>query len=112
MVGISLLQANTAGQTKKAVSYSLVTIGYAVGALIGPQTFRANQAPRYTGGVIAMLIGYCVCIVILLVYWGVAAWQNRNKERKYGSQRELVEGSVEGFVDLTDKEQEGFRYTT
>lgn len=112
VVGISLLQANTAGQTKKAVSYSLVTIGYAVGALIGPQTFRANQAPRYTGGVIAMLAGYCVCIVILLAYWAIAASQNASKDRRYGRPRELVEGSVEGFVDLTDGEQEGFRYTT
>ncbi|OIW28286.1 MFS general substrate transporter [Coniochaeta ligniaria NRRL 30616] len=112
VVGISLLQANTAGQTKKAVAYSLVTIGYAVGALVGPQTFRADQAPKYTGGVVAMLAGYCVCIVILLAYWAVAAAQNRSKDRRFGGQRELVEGSVEGFVDLTDGEQEGFRYTT
>lgn len=44
VVGISLAQANTAGHTKKTVVFAILYIGYAVGNLIGPQTFRASQA--------------------------------------------------------------------
>lgn len=51
-VGISLAQANTAGHTKKNIQFAILYIGYAVGNLIGPQTFRAAQAPAYTGGTV------------------------------------------------------------
>ena len=30
----------------------------------GPQTFLAKQAPTYTGGVVAMLVCYCVAICV------------------------------------------------
>lgn len=107
------MQANTAGQTKKSVAYSLVTIGYAVGALIGPQTFRSNQAPKYTGGVITMLVCYCVSIILLLAYWFVAAMENKRRDRRYGRSESLQDSAVEvAFVDFTDKEQEAFRYLT
>ncbi|OTA55822.1 MFS general substrate transporter [Hypoxylon sp. EC38] len=112
VVGISLVQANTAGMTKKAVTYSLVTIGYAAGNLIGPQTFRSKEAPKYTSSVIAMLVSYCACMLILMVYWLVGAWENKRRDRKYGKPKEVHEGTIEGFVDLTDKNQDDFRYTT
>lgn len=112
IIGVSLPQANTGGQTKKAVAYSLVTVGYAVGGLVGPQTFRSDQAPKYSGGVVAMLISYCICMLLLLAYWGVATWENKRKDQKYGKPQEVHDGNLEGFVNLTDKEQKHFRYTT
>ncbi|KUI67176.1 Allantoate permease [Cytospora mali] len=110
VVGISLPQANTAGQTKKSITFSLVTIGYAVGNLIGPQTFIANQAPKYTGGVIAMLSCYCAAMLLLLIYFAVAASENKRRDKKYGKPEELHD-AVEGFVDITDMKQPNFRYT-
>ncbi|ROW03690.1 hypothetical protein VMCG_05357 [Cytospora schulzeri] len=110
VVGISLPQANTAGQTKKSITFSLVTIGYAVGNLIGPQTFISNQAPKYTGGVISMLVCYCVSMLLLLAYFAVAASENKRRDKKYGRQEDLHD-AVEGFVDITDKKQPNFRYT-
>ncbi|EON97374.1 putative allantoate permease protein [Phaeoacremonium minimum UCRPA7] len=112
VIGISLPQANTAGQTKKAICYSLVQIGYAAGNLIGPQTFIAKQAPKYTGAVIAMLTSYCVCMLLMLSYWFIAAAENKRRDRKYGKPEAVHEGTVEGFVDITDKKQHDFRYTT
>ncbi|KAI0018301.1 major facilitator superfamily domain-containing protein [Xylariomycetidae sp. FL0641] len=112
VVGISLPQANTAGMTKKSITYSLVAIGYAAGNLIGPQTFREDQAPKYTSGVVAMLVSYCVAIMILLVYWLFAAWENKRKDQKYGKPEAVHEGTADGFVDITDRKQEDFRYTT
>lgn len=110
---ISLPQANTAGQTKKAVTFAIVNIGYAAGNLIGPQTFRAKQAPQYTGGVVAMMVCFCASILIALTYLGVSVVQNRSRDRAYGKPERVQEGTGEGLVgDLTDKEQkESFRYT-
>ncbi|KAI1473392.1 MFS general substrate transporter [Daldinia eschscholtzii] len=112
VVAISLIQANTAGMTKKAVTYTLATIGYAAGNLIGPQTFRSKEAPKYTTSVIAMLVSYCACMLILLAYWLVGSWENRRRDRRYGKPEEVHEGTIEGFVDITDKKQHDFRYTT
>lgn len=98
--------------TKKAVTYSLATIGYAAGNLIGPQTFRSNESPKYATSVIAMLVSYCACMLILMVYWLVGSWENKRRDRKYGKPEEVHEGTNEGFVDITDKKQREFRYTT
>lgn len=87
-----------------------------VGYLIGPQTFKSNQAPKYTGGVIGMLVCFAVSILLLLIYWAVAFTQNRIRDRRTGPvaptdwNDEVT--AIEVFVDQTDKEQENFRYTT
>ncbi|CAH0004485.1 unnamed protein product [Clonostachys byssicola] len=112
VVFISLPQANTGGRTKKAVVFAIVNIGYAAGNLIGPQTFRANQAPQYTGGVIAMLSCFCAAILIALTYLAVCMFENRRRDRLYGKPEHVQEGSGEGFGDITDgKQKESFRYT-
>lgn len=90
----------------------MVTVGYAAGNLIGPQTFRSNEAPKYTTSVISMIVSYCVCMLILMVYWLLGVWDNKRKDRKYGKPEEVQEGTAEGFADMTDKKQENFRYTT
>ncbi|KAL3424268.1 hypothetical protein PVAG01_03549 [Phlyctema vagabunda] len=109
VVGISLAQANTAGHTKKSVVFALLYIGYALGNLIGPQTFRASQAPEYTGGFVSMIICYCLCIALMVAYWAIAVAENRKIRTPEGS---LNGQLVDKFLDLTDKQQHGFRYTT
>jgi ACS family allantoate permease-like MFS transporter len=111
VVGISLAQANTAGQTKKSVVYAILYIGYAVGNLIGPQTFRASQAPAYTGGTVAMLICYCVGIGLLSGYWVLCLVENR-KRAVVAADSSSDEDELEGFCDDTDWKQKKFRYTT
>lgn len=107
--GISLAQANTAGHTKKTVVFAILYIGYAVGNLIGPQTFRASQAPAYTGGFTAMIVCYCVCIGLMCMYWALAVSQNRKID---AGANHSGDDLLDGFTDLTDQQQEGFRYTT
>jgi len=112
VVGISLAQANTAGHTKKTVVFAILYIGYAVGNLIGPQTFRANQAPEYVGGTISMIVCYCVAIGLISVYWALAAWQNRKRTAGTESGSDQEEDVTEAFLDQTDFEQKKFFYTT
>lgn len=112
---MSLSQANTAGNTKKSVTYGINYLGYAVGALIGPQTFRSSQAPKYTGGFIAMLAAYCACILFAVLYWFVCTVENRRKALKLTElENSIDEGEEEKinlFADLTDKEKKSFMYT-
>ncbi|PGH12278.1 hypothetical protein AJ80_06792 [Polytolypa hystricis UAMH7299] len=121
VVGISLAQANTAGHTKKNVQYSILYIGYAVGNLIGPQTFRESQAPEYTGGFIAMLVCYFTCILLMACYWLLAVYMNRrirDEPDEYTENDVVDEDGSDNtrdltgqFSDRTDFQQKGFRYT-
>ena len=96
------------------VTYGILLLGYAVGNLIGPQTFRANQAPAYTGGTIAMLTCYCTAILLMGVYFVVATYENRSKDRKYGQplgvDQDNVDALLEVYRDMSDKKQQDFRY--
>lgn len=91
--------------------FAILYIGYAVGNLIGPQTFRANQAPAYTGGVVAMIVCYCVCIGLICAYWALCVFNNR-RAKEQDDHVETDEGAIEFLLDQTDFEQKGFRYTT
>lgn len=112
VVGIGLAQANTAGHTKKSTVFAILYIGYAVGNLIGPQTFRANQAPEYVGGTISMIVCYCVCIGLISLYWLYAVWENKKRASAHESVNFENEDTMEGFLDATDFEQRTFKYTT
>lgn len=112
---ISLSQANTSGNTKRSVTYGINYLGYATGALIGPQTFQSSQAPRYTGGFIAMLGAYCACIVLAGLYWLVCTAENKRKS-KYLAENPSIEAQEDAepeklFSDVTDKEKRDFMYT-
>lgn len=56
-----------------------------------------------------MIVCYCVCIGLMGMYWALAVMQNRKIDA-----REITSGDdvLDGFTDLTDQQQEGFRYTT
>ena len=83
-------------------------IGYAVGNLIGPQSFRANEAPGYPTAYTVMLSGYCVSIGLLTLY-GYLCW--RDNKRKQAQEQDWLAslGGVEPEVaaewqDMTDKQ--------
>lgn len=111
VIGIGLGQANTAGHTKKTVTFAILYIGYAVGNLIGPQTFRASQAPAYTGGVVAMIVCYCVCIGLISLYWAFCVFKNKKRGGVYSYARNNEE-AIQELLDETDFQQERFLYTT
>ncbi len=76
---LSLIASNTAGYTKKTTVAALYLISYCVGNIIGPQTFRANEAPRYVSAEITILICFALCIVdLVFINW----WCRRENRRK------------------------------
>ncbi|KAJ5232562.1 hypothetical protein N7468_005518 [Penicillium chermesinum] len=114
VTAVSLPQANTAGSTKKVVAYGILLLGYSAGNLIGPQTFRDDQAPAYTGGTVAMLTCYCVAIFLMCLYFLTARFQNRRKDQRYGKpvrvDTENFSSVIETYQNLSDRKQEDFRY--
>lgn len=118
VVMISCVQANTAGNTKKSITYGFNYLGYCGGAITGTQTFRSNQAPKYTGGFISMLVGYCACMLLCALYWLVCIIMNKKKEKfllSIDADKEAsigIDSEEEILADMTDKQQIHFMYTT
>lgn len=117
VVMTSLVQANTAGNTKKAVTYGFNYLGYAAGAITGSQIDTTSSKKVFA----AMLSGYCICMFLALVYWIVTAWMNKKKkavltaEAGETNEKEIVH--VEGLeqdqiLDITDFQQKHFFYIT
>lgn len=52
-MSLTFVSSNIAGYTKKQVTGALLFTGYCVGNIIGPQTFRDNEAPGYHSAYIA-----------------------------------------------------------
>ncbi|KAL9581909.1 MAG: hypothetical protein Q9203_005710 [Teloschistes exilis] len=52
---LSLIATNVAGYTKKTTVAAIFLIAYCVGNIIGPQTFRPKDAPRYVPAGASML---------------------------------------------------------
>ncbi|CRG92567.1 putative transporter C460,05 [Talaromyces islandicus] len=107
---VSVYQANIAGHTKKIALYAWFYIAWTTGNIIGPQTFRADQAPTYTGGTVAMIVCYVVAIVAVLTYGALCHRENRKRAA------EMQDGGVtaadQDWLDLTDRENRAFKYTT
>ncbi|KAI9720350.1 MAG: hypothetical protein M1828_005734 [Chrysothrix sp. TS-e1954] len=103
IAGITLIASNTAGYTKKTTQLALYTIGYCVGNIIGPQTFRASDAPEYRPAEIAII----VCFGVAMLDLAFIAWYCRRQNKKKAQVR-AAPGykkikNIE-FLDLTDWE--------
>lgn len=107
------MYANTGGYTKKTATYAIAYIGYCVGNLVGPQTFKADQAPKYTSGVVAMLTCYAVAICLIAVYWVYIIFLNKQKAQQLEAHvaKHGQEDLLDGLHDVTDKVNPRFTYT-
>ncbi|OCF32114.1 allantoate permease [Kwoniella heveanensis BCC8398] len=114
IVMMGSVYANTAGHTKKMVVYAIAYCGYSVGNIVGPQTFRANQAPKYTGGVIAMLVCYGAALLLIFVYRSYLVYLNRVQARKLEQSEADAHASENDLLaewhDRTDRQNPRFVY--
>jgi MFS transporter, ACS family, allantoate permease len=92
---LSLISSNVAGYTKKTTVAGMYLIFYCVGNIVGkldnplvapayrrvlgPQTFRPQDAPRYIPAIIAILVCYVLCVVDVLFIWWYCQHMNRKK---------------------------------
>ena len=67
---LSLISSNISGYTRKTTVAALYLIGYCVGNVIGPQTFRPSDGPRYVSAEITIMVCFALCIVdFLFINW-------------------------------------------
>lgn len=113
---MSLITANTGGSTKRSVVSGMFFVSYCVGNIIGPFSFKSNEAPKYPSGIVAMLVAYCVEIFLLVAFAAYAAMLNKNKDkilRENGLNLEDAnhQSMEETLRDQTDTEDVFFRYS-
>lgn len=107
---LSLVATNIAGWTKKTTVAAMYLIGYCVGNIIGPQIFRAKDAPEYRPAEITIIVCYVVGLLdILFIYF----WYRRENTRKAALRTQPGYRKLEGqeFYDLTDRENPEFIYS-
>lgn len=105
--------SNVAGQTKRVASMALIAGSFGVGNIVGPQTFRAKDAPQYIPAKITVLAtqaGGALFAAVLFLYY---VWANKRKDSAVTGQEvaELENDSDPNvWENLTDKENKSFRY--
>ncbi|KAL0264708.1 hypothetical protein SLS55_000659 [Diplodia seriata] len=116
LVLLGLLATNVAGSTKRSVASGWVFVCYCVGQIAGPQFFKAAEAPGYKSGIVAMLCGFCLNLAMNLVLRWLYVRENRRRDRLLEGKSEdeikamEEESRVQGFENVTDRENVMFRY--
>ena len=98
--------ANVAGHTKRVVSVALVAASFSVGNIIGPQTFQARDAPGFVPAKIAVLATQAGGALVAAVLFGYYFMENRRRDKRFGG----ADPAKQGWENLTDRENESFRY--
>ncbi|PMD62759.1 MFS general substrate transporter, partial [Hyaloscypha bicolor E] len=111
---ITFLTAGVGGSTKKFAFGCAYQLGYAVGNIIGPQTYVAKDAPNYYPAKYTML-AFLLFTIFLLTSYGLIhkMWNNkRDKQDVLDAQNGIVHEHIENeeFADLTDFKLRSFRY--
>ena len=106
---LSLVGANTAGHTKKAVTAGLVWGSYSTSNGIVPLLVKTTEKQRhYPSAFIPIMAMMTLTFVLLGIYRIYILHLNRKKDRVM-----LVDMNAAartGFLDITDTQNENFRY--
>ena len=78
---LSLIASNVAGYTKKTTVAAIYLIGYCCGNIVGPQTFRPKDAPRYVPAEIVIIACWAVCLLDMAFIYFYCRMQNAKKAK-------------------------------
>ncbi|KAI9685190.1 MAG: hypothetical protein M1822_004777 [Bathelium mastoideum] len=102
---------NVAGHTKRSVCVALLSVGFGIGNIIGPQTFRAKDAPQYIPAKISVLATQAASAMVAVVLFGYYKWANHSRDRNGRGHGDVDYMSDVGkWTNLTDRENPDFRY--
>lgn len=115
-MSLTMISSNVAGYTKKQLTAAILFTGYCVGNIIGPQTFKSSDAPAYHSAYVAMLIGYIVKLVSIIVLYVYMYMVNKKRDREAAAEgvediEEEKQAIERGMHDVTELDNRGFRYT-
>jgi MFS family permease len=111
VLSTSLPMANTSGHSKKLTMNAIFFLAYCIGNIIGPQVFRAGDAPSYSRGYEGLLACLVVAMASIIVYGVLCRWENHRRDQEGGPQVDAEPSEEAAFSDLTDLEKRAFRYT-
>jgi MFS family permease len=99
--------SNTAGHTKKLARNALTMVAFSIASLIGPQLFRASDAPHYRRATTALIVLSVVTVPIAALVGYISKKENERRD-KMGPME--MPPNYE-FADMTDIENKNFRYS-
>ncbi|KKY24550.1 putative allantoate permease [Phaeomoniella chlamydospora] len=112
VLSTSLPMANTSGHSKKLTMNAIYFIAYCVGNIVGPQLFRASDAPDYSHGYEGLLACVAIAIASISAYSILCRVENRKRDREADLSPRVDHVRAErAFSDQTDHEKRDFRYT-
>nr|XP_019012533.1 uncharacterized protein I206_02028 [Kwoniella pini CBS 10737]OCF51314.1 hypothetical protein I206_02028 [Kwoniella pini CBS 10737] len=110
----SIVTRNIAGQTKKATTSAMLFVTYGAGCIIGPQVFRAKDAPRYKLAFSVHIGLYAFFIVMTLILRFIFMRRNHVRRRDHEGTNHTGAEQIDhdqAFADLTDlQNKRAFRY--
>lgn len=101
---------HTAGHTKRSAVLGIFFVMYCAGNIAGPHLFLDRESPRYPTAIKGLLGAYVAMIVFAASYWALCWTSNKSRDRKGERGANLEVEGLEGFDDLTDRENHHFRY--
>ena len=111
-VAFQWLACNTAGHTKRAYATAGMGAAFAIGNIIGPETFQARHAPEYAPAKLALVAMWAATIVVAVLCRVYYAAENkaREKEAQVAADDEGVISNETAYAGLTDRQNRRFRY--
>lgn len=97
--------ANQGGHTKKVTMNAILLMSFCLGNILGPLTFRDEDAPLYIPAKVSIVAVDSVAIIATIILLAYYMWQNKKRDNAGVAHTTDVE-----FADLTDRENMEFRY--
>ena len=108
------LTANVAGHTKRTFASVLINMGFAAGNIIGPKTFRAQDAPEYHTAKVSMVATQSAVVVVcllLMVFYSLKNIRRAKAQYAVGETSDSVEIADEkAYAGQTDGVNKAFIY--
>ncbi|KAF4550708.1 Allantoate permease-like protein [Elsinoe fawcettii] len=114
MLLLAFNASNISGHTKKVTANAITMVAFAVGNILGTQTFQAKQAPGYIGGKASIVACLTVLIPVIFVLRWRNGYLNRKNERRLeglGEEEKMRLKQEWAWRDESDLKNPFFVYT-
>ena len=106
--------SNIAGHSKKVTANAMTLVAFALGNILGTQTFQDKEAPGYISGKVSIIATLGVLCVVIVVLRLCNDWLNRKNRRLLAYMNEEEKAVLReqmAFADKTDRQNPFFIYT-
>ena len=115
MIGVTPIDyqwitSNTAGHTKRAFVTAFMNAAFAIGSIIGPQTFQARDAPKYQPAKISLIATYSSSILLTILVYIFYRFANHQRDKQAPAGGDDVT-EAKAYAGLTDGQNLGFHYS-